>query len=196
MGSSPPTQLAKRNSPPRRRKLTYDGFILVLALVIGLPSTVIAEILLLVGPYYGELKWTLTLFIGLGWLIGGSVLQSNVIRPLQTLANMVASIREEDFSFRVRGGGREDSLSDLTLELNNLADRMQQQKVSALEATALLKKVLMEIDVAVFTFDQQQELKIVNRAGEQLMGRIAPRILGLTAHDLGLSHYLDAPSPQ
>jgi len=196
MGSSPQSQLARQNSPPRRRKLSYDSFILLLALVIGLPSSVIAEILLLISPYSGELKWTLTLFIFIGWLIGGSILQGNVIRPLQTLANMVASIREEDFSFRVRGGSREDSLSDLTLELNSLADRMQQQKVSALEATALLKKVLMEIDVAVFTFDQQQALKIVNRAGEQLMGRIAPRILGLTAPELGLSHYLDAPSPQ
>ena len=131
-----------------------------------------------------------------GWVIGGSILQGHVIRPLQTLANMVASIREEDFSFRVRGGSRDDSLSDLTLELNNLADRMQQQKISALEATALLKKVLMEIDVAVFTFDQQQQLRIVNRAGEQLMGRIAPRILGLTAVELGLGHFLETPNPQ
>jgi len=137
MGSSPQSQLARHNSPPRRRKLSYDGFILVLALVISLPASVIAEILLLISPYSGELKWTLTLFIFIGWLIGGSILQGNVIRPLQTLANMVASIREEDFSFRVRGGSRDDSLSDLTLELNNLADRMQQQKVSALEATAL-----------------------------------------------------------
>lgn len=196
MGSSPQSQLARHNNPPRPRKLSYDSFILLLALIIGLPASLVAEILLLISPYSGELKWTLSLLLFIGWLIGGSILQGNVIRPLQTLSNMVASIREEDFSFRVRGGSREDSLSDLTLELNNLADRMQQQKVSALEATALLKKVLMEIDVAVFTFDQQQELKIVNRAGEQLMGRIAPRILGLTAHELGLSHYLDAPSPQ
>src|SRR5947209_14327229 len=196
MGSSPQSQLARRASPQRRRKLKYDSYILLLALVIVLPSTVAAEILLLIGSYSVELKWTITLVLLIGWLVGGSILQGNVIRPLQTLANMVASIREEDFSFRVRGGSRDDSLSDLTLELNNLADCMQQQKVSALEATALLKKVLMEIDVAVFTFDQQQQLRIVNRAGEQLMGRIAPRILGLTAHELGLSHYLDSPSPQ
>src|SRR5215468_10357899 len=109
---------------------------------------------------------------------------------------MVASIREDDFSFRVRGASREDSLADLTHELNTLADRMQQQKTSAMEATALLKKVLMEIDVAVFTFDQQQQLRIVNRAGEQLMSRIAPRMLGLTAEELGLGFFLRARSPQ
>ena len=109
---------------------------------------------------------------------------------------MVAAIREEDFSFRLRGGSREDSLADLIYEINSLATRLQQQKISALEATALLKKVMMEIDVAVFTFDQQQRLRIVNRAGEQLMGRIAPRMLGLTAEELGLQEFLQAEEPQ
>lgn len=194
MASSPQSHQFTRE--PRRRKLAYDSFILGLALLIGLPSTAVAEFLVLAGNYSGELKWTLTLFLVLGWLIGGSILQGQVIRPLQTLSNMVASIREEDFSFRVRAGTRDDSLSDLTLELNSLADRMQQEKVSAMEATALLKKVMMEIDVAVFTFDERQQLQIVNRAGEQLIGRIAPRILGLTGEQLGLSNFLDAPSPQ
>jgi nitrogen fixation/metabolism regulation signal transduction histidine kinase len=124
------------------------------------------------------------------------MLHAQVIRPMQTLSNMVAAIREEDFSFRLRGGGREDSLADLIFEINSLAIRLQQQKISALEATALLKKVMMEIDVAVFTFDQQQRLRIVNRAGEQLMGRIAPRMLGLTAEELGLQEFLQSPGPQ
>jgi nitrogen fixation/metabolism regulation signal transduction histidine kinase len=84
----------------------------------------------------------------------------------------------------------------LIYEINSLAMRLQQQKISALEATALLKKVMMEIDVAVFTFDQQQRLRIVNRAGEQLMGRIAPRMLGLTAEELGLQEFLQSPGPQ
>src|SRR5215471_6724689 len=130
------------------------------------------------------------------WLIGSSILHGQVVRPLQTLSNMVAAIREEDFSFRLRGGSREDSLADLILEINSLASRLQDQKISALEATALLKKVMMEIDVAVFTFDQQQRLRIVNRAGEQLMGRIAPRMLGLTAEELGLAEFLQTPGPQ
>src|SRR5215510_16499218 len=183
-------------SVKRRRRLRYDTLIFLLALLIALPASAIAEILLWTSNYSGELKWTVTLFLGLGWLIGASVMQGQIIRPLQTLSNMVASIREDDFSFRVRGASREDSLADLTHELNTLADRMQQQKTSALEATALLKKVLMEIDVAVFTFDQQQQLRIVNRAGEQLMSRIAPRMLGLTAEGLGLGLFLRARSPQ
>ena len=197
MASEPQYQPALRpTTSPKKRKLKYDKFIFLLAVVIVLPSTALAEILLWLSSASSETKWTVTLLVGLGWLIGASILQTQVIRPLQTLSNMVASIREDDFSFRVRGASREDSLADLVHELNTLADRMQQQKTSALEATALLKKVLMEIDVAVFTFDQQQKLRIVNRAGEQLMGRIAPRMLGLTAEEMGLGLFLRARSPQ
>lgn len=197
MASDPQIQ---RTSQPlltgNPKRLRFDSSLFLLALMIALPATAIAEILLWTGNHSSQLRWILTLFLGIGWLIGASILQNQMIRPLQTLSNMVASIREEDFSFRVRGTSENDTLGDLTHELNTLADRMQQQKTSALEATALLKKVLMEIDVAVFTFDQQQQLRIVNRAGEQLMSRIAPRMLGLTAEELGLSAFLQARSPQ
>src|ERR1700694_4603750 len=182
--------------PPTKRRLRYDTQIWLLALLISLPGAVIAELLLWLGDHSPELKWTLTLFIVIAWFIGGSFLQEQVVRPLQTLSNMVAGVREEDFSFRMRGGGRGDPLADLIFELNAMADRLQYQKIGSVEATALLKKVLMEIDVAVFTFDQQQRLRIVNRAGEQLMGRISPRLLGLTAEELELKVFLDAPGSQ
>ena len=158
--------------------MNFDTRILLMTLLISLPGAVVAELFLWLGNHSVELKWTVTLFIVVTWMIGSSMLHAQVVRPMQTLSNMVAAIREEDFSFRLRGGGREDSLAGLIYEINALAIRLQQQKISAIEATALLKKVMMEIDVAVFTFDQQQRLRIVNRAGEQLMGRIAHACLG------------------
>src|ERR1700674_2225347 len=188
--------LSTRKPPRKRRRLNYDKQILLLTLLISVPPALVAELLLWLSSYSSEIKWTVTLFVVLAWGIGSSILHGVVIRPLQTLSNMVAAIREEDFSFRVRGGSREDSLADLILEINSLASRLQIQKVSALEATALLKKVLMEIDVAVFTFDQQQRLRIVNRAGEQLLGRVAPRMLGLTADEIGLQEFFQGPGPQ
>src|SRR5262245_44463955 len=187
---------AHAKSPQRRIKLSFDTRILLMTLLISLPGAIVAEIFLWAGNHSTELKWTVTLFIVLAWMIGSSMLHGQVVRPIQTLSNMVAAIREEDYPFRLRGGGREDSLADLIFEINSLAIRLQQQKISAIEATALLKKVLMEIDVAVFTFDQQQRLRIVNRAGEQLMGRIAPRMLGLTAEELGLGEFLQSSRPR
>jgi nitrogen fixation/metabolism regulation signal transduction histidine kinase len=199
MASDPhaqPVRVPVAKPPKKKSRLSFDTRILIMTLLISLPGTLVAELFLWLGDHSVELKWTVTLLIALAWAIGSSMLHAQVIRPMQTLSNMVAAIREEDFSFRLRGGGREDSLADLIFEINSLSSRLQQQKISALEATALLKKVMMEIDVAVFTFDQQQRLRIVNRAGEQLMGRIAPRMLGLTAEELGLREFLDAPGPQ
>jgi nitrogen fixation/metabolism regulation signal transduction histidine kinase len=192
----PPLDLFPAKTPQQRSKLNFDQRVLLTAFLISLPGILVAELLLWLGNNSTELKWTLTLVMALAWLIGSSVLRGHIVRPLQTLSNMVAAIREEDFSFRLRGGSREDSLADLILEINALATRLQQQKISALEATALFKKVMMEIDVAVFTFDQQQRLRIVNRAGEQLMGRISPRMLGLTAEELGLSEFLLSSRPR
>jgi nitrogen fixation/metabolism regulation signal transduction histidine kinase len=192
----PFSSVSLTTGPPARSKLNFDARITLMTLLISAPGVVVAEVFLWLSGHSVEFKWTITLILALAWLIGTSALHGQVIRPLQTLSNMVAAIREDDFSFRLRGGSREDSLADLIYEINALATRLQQQKVSALEATALLKKVMMEIDVAVFTFDQQQHLTIVNRAGEQLMGRIAPRMLGRTAQELGLSEFLQSTEPQ
>src|SRR5438270_4421927 len=154
MASDPRPQSARFAVKPNTRiKLNFDTRILLMTLLISLPGAIVAELFLWLGNHSIELKWTITLFIVLAWMIGSSMLHAQVIRPMQTLSNMVAAIREEAFSFRLRGGGREASRAYLIYAINSLPMRLQQQKVSALEATALLKKVMMEIDVAVFTFD-------------------------------------------
>ncbi len=186
----------RETSPTSRRRFNFDTRMILMSLLISAPGILVAELLLWFSGHSGEFKWTITVFLVLGWMFGTSALHTQILRPLQTLSNMVAAIREDDFSFRLRGGSREDSLADLIFEINALATRLQHQKVNAMEATALLKKVMMEIDVAVFTFDQQQRLSIVNRAGEQLMGRIGHRMLGLTAAELGLADLLQSPQPQ
>ena len=75
-----------------------------------------------------------------------------VARPLQTLANMQAALREGDFSMRMRRVGTSDSLNELIFEVNALSDAMRNQRLGAMEATALFTKVVSEIEVAIFTF--------------------------------------------
>src|SRR5262245_11317822 len=96
---------AHAKPPQKRIKLNFDTRILLMTLLISLPGAIVAEIFLWTGDRSLELKWTVTLFIVLAWMIGSSMLHAQVIRPMQTLSNMVAAIREEDFSFRLRGGG-------------------------------------------------------------------------------------------
>ena len=109
-----------------------------------------------------------------------------VVLPLQTLSNLLAALRESDFSIRARGASGDDPLGAVMLEVNVLAATLHEQRLGALEAGALLRTVMVEIDVAVFAFDGAQTLRLVNRAGERLLAQPAEQLLGRTADELGL----------
>jgi two-component system nitrogen regulation sensor histidine kinase NtrY len=179
----------------KRRRLTHERRVLLLALMAGFPGTAAAVVLLLVGGYPPRTLWTFGILLALLWLGFASAVQGQVVRPLQTLSNLLAALREEDFSFRARGTHGDDALSQAMFEVNALADSLRGQRVGALEATALLRKVMEEIDVAVFTFDRDRRLRLVNRAGERVLAQPPERLLGRTADQLGLSAALEAEAP-
>ena len=124
------------------------------------------------------------------------MLRERVVRPLQTLSNMLAALREGDYSIRARGADRDDALGLAFLESNLLGETLRTQRLGAMEATALLRTVMAEIDVAVFAFDDDDRVRLVNRAGERLLGQPAERLLGRTADQVGLAESLQGPSPR
>src|SRR5205807_3983252 len=58
-------------------------------------------------------------------------------------------------------------------------------------ATTLLGKVMFEIDVAIFAFDEDRRLRLINRAGEQLLARTPGHAVGLSATALGMTALLE-----
>src|SRR5207247_7452414 len=118
-----------------------------------------------------KVRWTRATLVVLAWLGFTQALRERVIRPLQTVSNLLAAMREEDFSIRARGARPDDPLGEVLLEVNALAATLREQRLGALEATALLSKVMAEIEVAVFAFDDAGRLKLVNRFGETLLGQ-------------------------
>lgn len=179
-------------SAPRRvrRRLPHDLRVQLLALAAGLPGLVLAGILLARSDWSERTQWTLGVLVVAAWLAFASSAREAVARPLQTLSNLLAALREEDFSFRARVGRRDDPLGQSLSEVNALAQTLREQRLGALEATALLRKVMEEIDVAVFAFDAASRLQLMNRAGEQLLGAPAERLEGLAAEALGLAPFL------
>lgn len=179
-----------------RSRLSYDVLILVLALLAGLPGSVVALILLWIGEYSAKLQWTLTILVGGFWIGWAAALRHRVVRSLQTLSNMLAALHEGDYSMRAHSLRTDDSLGLAMLEANTLAETLRQQRLGALEASALLRKVMDEIDVAVLAFDDHGELRLVNRGGERLLARPALSITGLSAEELGISECLEGDSPR
>src|SRR5437762_8463811 len=179
----------------RKRKLRYERRILALALLTGLPAVILALVLLWSGDFAARTQWTLTILLVAVWLAFVGVVRERVVRPLQTISNMLAALRERDFSLRARGSDPDDALGLLLLELNTLGADLRAQRLGALEATALLRRVMEEIDVAVFAFDGSQALRLVNRAGAALLGRPREQALGRGAAALGLGPCFTADAP-
>src|SRR5205814_1873264 len=139
------------------------------------------------GDFAARTQWTLTILTVVVWLAFVGVVRERVVRPLQTISNMLAALREGDFSLRARGSDPDDALGLLLLELNTLGEDLRAQRLGALEATALLRRVMEEIDVAVFAFDEARALRLVNRGGAALLGRPPEQLLGKDAAELGLA---------
>ena len=162
-----------------------------MSLLAGLPGSLISLIILWTNDYTPKVQWTLTVLIAAFWLGFSFSLRDRIVYPLQTLANLLAALREGDYSIRGRGAGATSALTEVMVEVNALGGTLREQRLGALEATNLLRKVMAEIDVAVFAFDQEQCLRLANRAGERLLGQPSERLLGRSATELGLQRCLN-----
>ena len=177
------------------KPLAYERRILIRALLAGSIGSTVALILLWTGRYDPRTSWTLTVIIIVAWLSFAFSAQNRVTFPLRTLSNMLAALREGDFSIRARGATHHDALGEVMREVNALGETLRQQRLGAVEATALLRKVMEEIDVAVFAFDSSDRLRLLNRAGERILNRSAERAVGRTARELGIEYCLTVETP-
>jgi two-component system, NtrC family, nitrogen regulation sensor histidine kinase NtrY len=185
-----------RVPPSASRPATHERLVFRLTLLAGFPGVAVSLVLLWRGGYSGKVEWTLGLLVIGSWMIAALVLRERVVRPLQTLSNMLAALREGDYSIRARGADREDALGLAFLESNLLGETLRTQRLGAMEATALLRTVMSEIDVAVFAFDDENRVRLVNRAGARLLAQPTERLLGRTAEQVGLADGLQGPSPR
>jgi signal transduction histidine kinase len=167
--------------------LTLDRRFILLAVVAGLPAVVVALIVLWLTPFGWAVKWAVSAGTIALWLGCTYALRERIVHPLRTISNMLAALRENDFSIRARGANPADPLGEVLHELNLLADTLRTQRLDAHEATALLRGVMAEIDVAIFAFDGDERLVVVNRYGERLLAQHAEGLLGQRASDLGLT---------
>ena len=167
-------------------RFRFDQQAVVLALTAAVPPLVATLLLLWAGDYSAKVRWTVALLLVATSAAALTALRQHIVSPLQTLANLVAALREDDFSIRGRSSVAGDPLGDVMTEVNALAETLHEQRLGAVEATALLRTVMEQIDVAVFAFDPERRLQLVNRTGERLLGRPAEQLLGHTAETLGL----------
>jgi two-component system, NtrC family, nitrogen regulation sensor histidine kinase NtrY len=190
MVSSPqPDYRTTSNYAPSRRKrrrFHYESRVLALSIVAAIPGTIAFASLLWLTHWTNSTRYSLIVLLLLLQLILVAVLHEQIIRPLQTLTNVVSALREEDYSFRARGASNDDSLGELALEINTLADLLADERTRTIEATALLRRVVDVVDVPLFAFDPNRLLRLVNTAGERLLQKPAAALIGRSADDINL----------
>ncbi len=201
MGSEtgPSPEAAKLSQPRQRlplggsgRRLSYEKRLRLWLIVFLLPSAL--------GVTWIVFNDSASIVLALGagaatagcFGIAASFLFEQLIRPLQTLANVVAALREDDFSFRARGARRGDSLGDLALEINALASTLQTQRAAARDALTLVERVITSMQTPVLAFDASGALRLINPAAEDAFHLVRRLALGRSAQELGLNALLES----
>jgi len=175
----------------RRVRMYYERRIFFFAVLAGLPGSAVALIMLWTGDHDPKTQWTLTVLIVGCWLGFAAAVRERVVYPLRTISNLLAALQEGDFSVRARGAEIDDALGEVMQQVNSMGWTLREQRLGALEATTLLRKVMEEIDVAIFAFDSEHRLRLVNRAGEKLLAKPAERLTGRSAEELDLGECLE-----
>jgi two-component system, NtrC family, nitrogen regulation sensor histidine kinase NtrY len=184
MASRPPSRT--NASAKKAEPLRFETRLRVYTAVLCVPILGLLTALLIIEHFSAASILSILAIVAIVMLFGVTAFMDQVIRPLQTLANVVAALREEDYSFRARGARPNDPFGDLAIEINSLADMHQSQRLGALEAAALFRRVVAELDAPVLAFDQTEHLRLINPAAERLFNINAARDLGRTAAELNV----------
>lgn len=179
-----------------RRPLRHETRLLLLALAGGAPALAIALVACAHWDTDPVLRVTVAGGAAFVWLFGALAVREQFVRPLQTLANLLGALREGDTSLRARGADPDDAMGLALWEINALGAQLRAKRYEALEATSLLRQVMESIDVALFAFDPEGRLRLVNRGAEDLLGLPAERALGRDAASLGLAPALAGETPR
>lgn len=179
-----------------RSRFTYQRAIPLLAVLSGVPAVIAALLLVWTDDHASRTQWTVTVLVLGSWVAILIAMRDRLIRPLHAVSNMLEALREGDYSLRTRAPAKDDALGLILHEVNQLASSFHNQRLDALEASNLLTRVMTVIDVALFAFDDEDRLRLVNRAGEDLLRRTEEAVLGSSADDLGLGECLVGETPR
>jgi nitrogen fixation/metabolism regulation signal transduction histidine kinase len=177
----------------RRRGQPFQSRIVLLTLAGGAPALLVAILLLGEAPIAASV-YRLAIVVLVGAWVGFAVaVHKSTVEPLRSIANLLEALRGGDYAIRGRHGRKGDALGDIVLEANRLGATLRSQRFAAMEASALLNKVLAEIDVAVFAFDGDGRIRLANRAAGALLRRHPDALPGLSAEEIGCHDLLEGP---
>lgn len=175
----------------RRRRFGFELRLLWSVLLAGFPATVLGLIVLWRTPYSRDHQLEGTVLLLVCWL-GMSISTRNaVVRSIQVLSNVIAAVREEDFSFRATETVPGDAFGELAIEINGLARALEEERLCNTETANMLRKIMDEAGAAIFTFSPDRRLQLINRAGMAFLAKPEEQVVGRSADELGIANLMD-----
>lgn len=185
MHSSSHNYLHKRSS-----KLSFEQRLFWLSLLGALPSSIFLIWLLQEHQYSGYMITLVILYLIAHIGICAYQIRFSIITQFRTLTNLLEALTNDDYSLRGRRTGKSGALNELVAQINSLSELLARQRFTVKETQLLLAKVIAHIDVAVFTFDPQNRLTLVNRAGADLYQKDIDELHNMSISKLGLEGML------
>ena len=187
-------QFGKRNGKQLRHRVPFGRKLLFSVLAAGLPAVALCMVLLWTNDYSIDHKLEGTGFVLLTWIGLSFSARETFIYPVRVLANVLAAVKEEDFSVRIAQGVEGDAMGELSMEINSLATALEEERLGALESASLMRKVMAEAGAVILAFSPDEKVYLLNRAATALLGGHEERILNRTAAELGIEDLLEGPA--
>ena len=174
-------------------RVPFQTRVVLLALAGGLPAILLALFLLRELDTPDSIHRLIVVVMLAVWIGFAIAVWRATVEPLRSIANLLEALRGGDYAVRGRFARKGDALGDVVLESNRLGATLRAQRFEALEASALLHKVLAEIDVVVLAFDGDGIIRLANRAAGELLERRPETLMGLSATEAGVAKLVDGP---
>src|SRR4051812_28680201 len=187
---------SRKKSRKRKFSLPFERRLLISVLTTGFPCAILSFVLLWTNSYSLDHKIEGTVFSILLWFGLGFAARNRVVNSVRVLSNVVASLKEDDFSFRATRAVSGDALGDLAIEINNLAQALESERLGTMEAENLLHKVLAEAEGAILAFSLDGRLQLFNRAAATFLGKKEEELSHREAKELGIADLLGGPTSQ
>lgn len=168
----------------------FSTKIYTLVLAASLPSYVVAIVLLWQIDYSAYAKFFFTTLLSLSVFGIALLVRQQLKYQFQTLSNLVEAIRGGDFTLRGKARNEDDALAELTGQINLLSSSLSEQRIASEEAYRLLDKAIAHINVAIFAFDINEKITLVNPAAGRLFACDFNMLFGQKADELGLAEFL------
>jgi nitrogen fixation/metabolism regulation signal transduction histidine kinase len=170
--------------------MKFEQKYLIGTLISGLAAFATAMFFIWSAEWPLATRIALTLVLATLWLVPVFIVKARLAFSLRTVSNLLGALSEGDYSFRIKGGRQDDALGELIWEINALSELLHNERVGAMEATALLRKIMAEVDVALFGFNEKDQLCLINKSAEKMMGQRSNDLLNCPAEELGLTDCL------